>query len=327
MPRASRTAIIAGFAAIYLIWGSTYLAIRLGVATIPPFLLAGIRFLVGGSALYAWTHLRGAPRPKASHWMYAAILGTLMAGIGNGLVTYAEQTVPSGLAALMVALIPVWIVLMEWLRPDGTRPRSTVIIGLVLGLTGYVLLINPAEIGGWNEVSGWGALMLTLASLSWASGSLYSRRAPSPASQVQAVSMQMLAGGAVLMVLAVITGEFTSLNVDAVSWRSLVSLTYLAVFGSTAYAVYVWLLKVSEPSKVATYAFVNPVIALALGSILAGEPFSPWTLFCSIVIITSVALIVTSRASRAKKEAIIQPGQAPRPGHPAVGAAATCEPE
>jgi drug/metabolite transporter (DMT)-like permease len=169
--------------------------------------------------------------------------------------------------------------------------------------------------------------MLTLASLSWASGSLYSRSAPSPASQVQAVSMQMLAGGLVLMTVAGITGEFTALNVGAVSWHSLISLAYLALFGSTAYAVYVWLLKVSEPSKVATYAFVNPVIALALGSILAGEPFSPWTLFCSIVIITSVALIVTSRASSASKEAIIQPDRAPRAGHPAIGAASTCEPE
>jgi len=302
----SKYKIILGFAAIYIIWGSTYLAIRLGVESLPPFLMAGLRFLTGGLLLYGWARLAGAEAPKRSHWRPAATIGLLMAGGATGLVTWAETTVPSGLAALLVAVVPMWIVLADWLRPGGARPTLIVISGLLLGFLGVALLINPGDIVGVGDIDKLGAMVIVIATISWAIGSIYSRHAHQPRSKTLGAGMQMLAGGAGLMIAAALTGEMTAFHVDGVALRSWLALGYLITVGSAAFAVYIWLIAASTPAKVATYAYVNPVIALFLGYIVAGETLDGRVLACSLVIITAVFIIIMARArtERHKRTAV-----------------------
>lgn len=288
----SRTAIVAAFAAIYLIWGSTYLAIRLGVATIPPFLMAGVRFLVAGLAFMAWAKYRRATRPTARDWLTTGIIGVLMATGGNGLVTWAMQTVQSGLAALLVSMVPFWVVMVDWLKPQGRRPGTRVVVGLVLGFTGVALLINPGDVGV-REIDAFGALTIVLASMLWASGSIYSRHAPQPTSQALSSGMQMFGGGVVLLGLSAATGEVGQLEWASVSNTALAGWVYVTVLGSVAYGSYLWLLKASTPTKAATYAYVNPVIALILGYLVADESLSPRTIGCSVLVVLAVLMVVS----------------------------------
>jgi len=296
MSKNLRIKIVIGFTAIYLIWGSTYLAIRLGVETIPPFLLAGTRFLTGGFLLYGFMRLRGVEHPSPSHWLPASIIGLLMAAGGTGLVTWAETMVPSGLTALLIAMVPMWIVLADWSSPRRTRPTPLVIVGLFLGFAGITLLINPTDIGGPGEINKVGALVIVIATISCAIGSIYSRHAHQPRSKVLAVGMQMITGGAGLMLASVLSGETATFDLHAVSLVSWLSLGYLAFIGSIAYVTYLWLLSVTNAAKAATYAFVNPVIALALGSLVAGETMNSWTLACAVMVIIAVILIITGKA-------------------------------
>ena len=292
MQGSSRTAIVAAFAAIYLIWGSTYLAIRLGVATIPPFLMAGVRFLVAGLAFMAWAKYRRATRPTARDWLTTGIIGVLMATGGNGLVTWAMQTVQSGLAALLVSMVPFWVVMVDWLKPQGRRPATRVVVGLVLGFTGVALLINPGDVGV-REIDAFGALTIVLASMLWASGSIYSRHAPQPTSQALSSGMQMFGGGVVLLGLSATTGEAAQLEWASVSNTALAGWVYVTVLGSVAYGSYLWLLKASTPTKAATYAYVNPVIALILGYLVADESLSPRTIGCSAIVVLAVLMVVS----------------------------------
>lgn len=292
--------IILGFAAIYIIWGSTYLAIRLGVETIPPFMMAGIRFVIGGLSIYLWMRSRGVAAPSRKHWWTAGIIGILLAAGGTGGVTWAETTVPSGLTALLVAMVPMWIVLVDWLRPGGVKPRKLVVAGLALGFVGVALLINPTDIGGAGEIDKFGAGLIVLATMSWAIGSIYSRHAVQPSSKLLGAGMQMIIGGGVLLVASALTGEFGSWDIGATTFKSWAGLAYLITIGSGAFAVYVWLIGASTPSKVATYAFVNPVIALVLGAIVAGEALSSWTFFCSVIVIMAVFMIIRSKARAAQ---------------------------
>jgi drug/metabolite transporter (DMT)-like permease len=295
MSRSVRLNVLAGFAAIYTIWGSTYLAIRLGVGTIPPFVLAGVRFTIGGLLLYLWVRSRGAAKPRPIHWLTAGILGLLMAAGANGLVTYAEVTVPSGITALIVAMVPMWIVLFDWISPGGRRPTLLITGGLILGFLGVSLLINPADLGNLSQFDKAGALLVVLATIMWASGSIYSPHAIQPESKMLGAAMQMLTGGVMLFAMAGISGEFAEFDTGAVTTTSALAWAYLTIVGSFAYAVYIWLLKASTPAKVATYAYVNPVIALLLGAAVAGEPLTPWIIGCSLVTLVGVGLIVTGR--------------------------------
>ena len=294
MHRPSRVAIVAAFAAIYLIWGGTYLAIRFGVAVIPPFLMAGVRFLVGGLAFIAWAWSRGAARPSARDWMTTGLIGILMAVGGNGLVSWALQTVQSGLGALLVGLVPLWVALIDWLKPTGHGPSGRVMLGLMLGFGGVALLIDPTDIGGVRQIEPIGAGTIVVASLLWAGGSVYSRHAPQPSSQALSSGMQMLGGGVVLLGLSAVTGEFSRLEWAAVSARALGAWVYVTVLGSVAYGSYLWLLKASTPAKAATYAYVNPVIALLLGYLLGDEALSAWTIGCSAAVVAAVLLVVAS---------------------------------
>ena len=293
MNRPSRLSLVGAFAAIYLIWGSTYLAIGFGVAAIPPFLMAGIRFLTGGLVFFTVATMRGAPRPTTRDWLTTGVIGTFMAAGGNGLVSWALQTVQSGIGALLVSLVPLWVVLADWLLPPSRRPSSQASIGLVLGFGGVALLIYPTELSGLHQIDPIGASIIVLASLLWASGSIYSRRAPQPSSQALSSGMQMLGGGAVLMVLSALTGELSQFSWTALSSGAIGAWVYVTVFGSVAYGSYLWLLKASTPAKAATYAYVNPVIALWLGHLVGDEMLSVWTMGCSIVIVAAVLLVVS----------------------------------
>jgi len=287
--------ILAAFAAIYVLWGSTYLFIRFGVETIPPFLMAGTRHLMAGSLLLAWVWLRTGERPRASQWLPAAIVGTLLLVGGNGGVTWAEQRVPSGLAALLVATMPLWLVLLDWLRPGGVRPRLGAALGLLLGFSGVALLVSPSRLNG-AHVDLLGAAILVLAALSWASGSLYSRHGKLGTSPLLAAAMQSLCGGALLAILGAVSGEWARLDLAQVSLRSALSLAYLVVFGSLlGFTAYIWLLRVTTPSRVSTYAYVNPVVAVLLGWAFAGEAVTGRMIGATALIVVAVALVITQQ--------------------------------
>ena len=293
MSRPSRFAIVSGFAAIYVIWGSPYLAIRLGVETIPPFLMAAVRFLLAGLAFMGWAISRGARKPSALDWVTTGVIGTLMAAGGNGLVTWAMQTVQSGLAALLVSMVPFWVVLIDWLKPGGQRPAARIVLGVVLGFVGVALLIDPTDASGGRQIALGGAAAIVIGSILWAGGSVYSRFAPQPSSQALSSGMQMFGGGVVLFALSAGSGEITRFERASVSTVALVGWVSVIVLGSVAYGSYLWLMKASTPPKVATYAYVNPVIALFLGYIVADETLSVWTMGCSALIIVAVLIVVS----------------------------------
>jgi drug/metabolite transporter (DMT)-like permease len=290
--RAPLPAIWSALIAVYLIWGSTYLAIRYAVETAPPFLMAAVRFMISGGFLYLLRRLSGDPRPKALEWRSAAIIGIFLLVGGNGGVVWAEQFVPSSLAALLVATVPLWMVLIDAFRPTGHRPGPLAIAGILVGFGGAVLLIGSAAIGA-DTTNLLGAAVLIVASLSWSTGSLYGKNATLPASQLLATAMEMLAGGVALLLAAIIVGEWSHFDLATVSRRSLLAVAYLTVIGSSAFGAYVWLLRVAPTPLVATYAYVNPVIAVLLGYLLAQEPMTVRTVLAAALIIGSVALVST----------------------------------
>jgi len=295
----SRTGVVAAFLAIYLIWGSTYLAIRFAVETIPPFLMAGARYSIAGILLYGWLWMRGERRTTPRQWRDAAIVGGLMLLGGNGAVCWAEQFVPSGLAALLVSTIPIWVVLLDWLWLRSARPNRRIFVGLILGFLGVGMLVRP---GGNAEATGGvsllGAGVLLLAAALWAAGVVYSRRAAIPSSPMLAVAMQMVAGGAMLLLTGTLLGEGSRLDLARASNRSILSLVYLVTFGTlVGHTCYLWLIRVTTPAKASTNAFVNPVVAVVLGWALAGEELRPFTALAAAVAISGVVLIVRGRSS------------------------------
>lgn len=314
--RAPMLQVAIALGAIYLIWGSTYLAIRFAIETIPPFLMASARYLTAGAMLYGWSRLRGAPRPRLIHWRSAVILGGLLLLLGNGGVVWAEQRVSSGLAALLVSTEPLWIVLFVWMREYG-RPAGRVLLGLLLGFAGLVLLVRPSSSGGLDPL---GVAAVMVASVSWAWGSLYGRRAKLPSSPLLGTSMQMLGGGGLLFLASALTGEPARLHLAAVSARSLLALAYLVIFGALiAFTAYVWLMRVAPPVLVSTYAYVNPVVAVFLGWALAGEPITRGTLIAAAVILAGVALISSTQGKGTGKEQDEEkPAQEPEPAAAAV---------
>ncbi len=292
----------AAMIAVYIVWGSTYLAIRFAVETIPPFLMAGVRFLMAGALLYLWRRASGDPAPRKIEWRSAAIIGAFLLMGGNGVVSWAERRVVSGIAALMVGSAPLWMVLIDALRPGGKRPGWQTLLGVVIGFGGIVLLVGPGELAGSRQsFDTLGVLALTLAAFFWAVGSLYSRNAPLPASPLLGTGMEMLAGGACLVVLGTLTGEWRQFNLAAISTASLLGLLYLVVFGAwVGFASYTWLLRNAPTPLVSTYAYVNPLIAIFIGNLLAREPLTPRILISALIIISAVAVINTSRASKPK---------------------------
>ena len=284
--------VIAAFAAVYVIWGSTYLGIRYAVETIPPFLMAGTRNLAAGLLLYAFVRARGGAAPARIEWRNAIITGGLLLTIGNGGVTWAEQVIPSSVTALVVALTPLWMVLFDWLRPGGMRPRPFVIAGLAVGFMGVALLARGHG-DHPGPAYGWGIAALLAASMSWAFGSIFNKQARKPASPLLGVAMQMIAGGGFLLVLALARGDAVQFSTGRVTLLSAGAWLYLTAFGSlVGYNCYVWLLHASTPARVATYSYVNPLIAVLLGCTVGHEVFSHELLVAGVLIIAAVVLIV-----------------------------------
>ncbi len=286
--------VIAAFAAVYVIWGSTYLAIRFAVETLPPFLMAGSRFFAAGAILFAWTCWQRQPWPSWVEWRDAAITGTLMLLGGNGGVTWAEkQGIPSSVAALMVAIVPLWIVLLEWRAGRISRPSLKIFAGLALGFAGVALLVLQGQGYDGTALSLVGLLALLVATISWAYGSLFSRRAVRPRSVLHAISLQMLTGGAIMMLFGAGLSEFSGLDPATFTAASVGAWLYLMIAGALiGFTAYAWLLQVCAPAKVSTYAFVNPVIAVALGCTLGNEPFSLRLVFATALIAAAVLLII-----------------------------------
>jgi len=287
--------VLLGFATVYVVWGSTYLAMRVGIESFPPLILAGMRHLLVGLILYPLMRWKTRERPTLGQWRTAIITGSLLMFLGNGGVCIAEETVPSGIAALLVATVCLWMVIVDWLRPGGVRPLPRVAAGIVLGFGGLALLVGPANLGGSKRVDPVGAGILLFASLAWACGSLYSKHGTLPRSPMLGVAMQSLAGGVALWIASFFTGEVRELHLAAISTRSWIALAYLIVFGSAmGFTAYLYILKNSTAARVGTYAFVNPVVALFLGWLMAGETITLRTVLAAAVILTAVILVITA---------------------------------
>lgn len=285
-----RWKIALAFLAVYLCWGMTYLAMRVAVEDIPPHLMSGARFLVAGLVLYLWTRRRGDPKPTARNWYAAAVVGAFLLLGGNATVAWAEQQVPSGLAAVLIAVAPIWMVGMEWAR-GGPAPGKRVIGGLLLGLAGVGLLVSPGG-GSTGQVDALGAALLILASASWAWGSVTSKSAPLPKSPFLASSMEMIAGGVLLLLTAAVAGQIGQFRPAEVSTNAILAWLFLVIFGSlVGFTAYIWLLGVTSIAKAGTYAYVNPIVAVFLGWAILGEPVTARTLLAALVILIGVALV------------------------------------
>jgi drug/metabolite transporter (DMT)-like permease len=302
------TLVLLGFAAVYVIWGSTYLAIRVGVESVPPLLVAGIRHSVFGLLFYPLLRWKTGIRPTWEHWRTAMVTGFLLLFVGNGGVCVAEQTVPSGVAALLVATVSLWMVMVDWWRPSGVRPVPRVLAGLLLGFGGLALLVGPKNLGGSERINPVGVALLAVASFAWACGSLYSKHNAVPSSPLLGAAMQSLCGGVCLWVAGFFTGEVKALHLASISTRSWVALGYLVFFGSMmGFTAYVYILKKSTATRVATYAFVNPVVALLLGWLFAGEAITLRTILAAAVILAAVLLVITAPHRRAVQAAAAVP--------------------
>ena len=309
----SRLLVVLAFAAVYIIWGSTYLGIRLAIETLPPFLMAGTRFTLAGAILLTWSRLKGERfLLSTSQWQKALIVGGLLLLCGNGGVTWAEKYIATSLAALLVASEPLWVVVLNWIL-TGRRPNSKVLLGVFIGLAGVSLLVSDGlSIGNNNSwLSLVGAGVVILAGFGWAAGSVYSNRHPIDSSTSMASGMQMVSGGVLLLVLALAYGDFGRLNLANASWTSIGAFFYLLVFGSlVGFTAYSWLLNNVTPAMATTYAYVNPVVAVFLGWLIAGEPITGRMLLAAVVIVSSVVLITTF--SR-EPESAIHDSQCPTP--------------
>ncbi|MDQ6624790.1 MAG: EamA family transporter [Verrucomicrobiota bacterium] len=298
MKQPSQLAILVAFAGVYVIWGSTYLAILFAIGSIPPLVMAGTRFLLAGAILYAVARASGAVRSSTIEWRTAAIVGACLLLGGNGGVTLSEQFVPSGLAALMVATVPLYIALLSWLFGMAPRPTALASLGLAGGFLGVGMLIGPAVnfSGGGEFPHAWiGMLILLLSSLIWSAGSLYSRKAKNAPSPFLAAGQQMLCGGALMLAIGVARGELRHFDASQITPLSLGAFVYLVLIGGIGgYASYAFLLRYCEPAKVATYAFVNPVVAVLLGTAFAGEKLTGRMLLAAALIIASVAVVITA---------------------------------
>jgi drug/metabolite transporter (DMT)-like permease len=298
----SRSRIIAAFAAVYVVWGSTYLAIRYAVESMPPFLMAAARFIVSGAILYAWARAKGSTRPTPLQWRDAAITGVLMLCFGNGLVGWAEQRVPSGLAALLVAVVPLWMVLIDWVLPRGIRPRGLVIAGVLIGFAGLAVLVRPGTTAGDGSLDRAAALVLIGASFAWACGSVFNRYGARPDSAALSTGLQMLGGSVGLVAIGVARGETSQLQLAHVTSQSWIGWLYLVSFGSlVGFTAYIFLLRTVSPAKASTYAYVNPLVAVFLGWAIAGESITTRTLRAAAIILAGVAMITASQG-RAEAE-------------------------
>lgn len=295
-----RSAVVLAFAAIYLIWGSTYLGIRVAVETMPPFLMAAMRFLVAGAGLFTFLRVRGAAWPTAAQWRINALIGTFLLLGGNGLVAWAELVLPSGITALLIGVSPLFIVLTEWAWPGGTRPTLPTLAALGLGFFGVAWLAAPWESAAHGRLNLAAVVAVLAGCVSWAIGSIFSRHARHGADPLMASALQMIGGAAALSIVAALRGDIAHVAVAAIAPRSWWAFGYLVAVGSlVGFSTFVWLMKHAPPARVATYAYVNPVVAVFLGWLVLHEPITPRTLVASGIIVAAVAIITTQKARAA----------------------------
>ncbi|NQV14845.1 EamA family transporter [bacterium] len=293
----SKIALIIGFGIIYVVWGTTYLAIRIAIQTIPPLSMVGIRFITAGLILFAWAAVKKHPRPTFKDWKSSAVIGVLLIFFAHGSVAWTEQFIPSGLVALIVASLPIWLSIIGWLTSGSGRPDRYTVTGFILGSLGVGTLSFMGEEGIIlnSNVSGsliLGILLLTGASIAWAIGSLYSRNARTKTSLHYLIAMQALSGGTLLMLAGKFSGEWDGFLISQLSGSSVLALLYLIFFGTIiAYSIYVWLMKVSNPVRVGTYAYVNPVIAIMLGALLMNEPLNSQMLLGTGFILLAILMV------------------------------------
>lgn len=289
--------VVTAFLSVYLIWGSTYLGIHVAVATIPPFLMAGARFVLAGLALYGAMRALGTPAPLAIHWRTATITGALLLVVGNGAISWVQVTAPTTLTAIMVAAVPLWMNLFEWLRPGGQRPTARIAVALVLGFIGVAWVVLSRSPGGERVASVGVVAVLLVAPLCWAFGSIYARQAPQSPTHLLNIAMQMLCGGALMLGVGAVRGELAGFSLAQVSHASAMAFLYLTMAGSLiAFTAYAWLLQVSTPAKVSTYAYVNPLIAVILGSVVLHERLPGGMLVAGGLILVSVVMITLRKA-------------------------------
>jgi len=294
------------FAIIYFVWGSTFLAIRVGVHEVPPFLLAAMRFLIAGVVLYGWMIARGEPSPSPREWGSASLLAVLIFVCDYGLLFWAEQHVPSGVAAVMLATIPVFMALSEILFLRTQKLTARLALALLVGLAGVAVLVSRSLSLGGAPIDTAGALALIIASMSWSAASALTRRLLLPSSKVMSSGAQMLGGGVMLGLTSAALGEFRNFHPSAVSRAAWLSLLYLIVAGSIiGFTAYVWLLHHESPTKVGTYAYVNPVVAVLVGYFLGGEPLGLRTILGTIFVLFSVVVITTTPARKSVQEPIV----------------------
>jgi drug/metabolite transporter (DMT)-like permease len=292
--------VIAAYAAIYVVWGSTFLALRYAVASMPPLLTIALRSTIAGALLFGWAWLGGAVRVSCRDWRSATIGGCCFFVLCHGSLGWAEQHVSSGLAAVIMALIPVWVVILDWLRPGGTRPARATIAGMAISFGGVALLVAPELLAAGPSSDGLAALVLVGSALAWAAGSILSRGANPEVAPSTMAAMQLLSGGAVLLVVSLLGGEWRAFSVRAIEPQALAALAYLIVAGSLlTFSAYLWLLRVSSPARVATYAYVNPVVALLLGWAFGGEVLATGEVAAALLAVAGVALIISARRAPA----------------------------
>jgi drug/metabolite transporter (DMT)-like permease len=296
--RPPRGAVAAGFLSVYILWGSTYLGIRIVVETIPPFLGAAARHLAAGLILYTFLRMRGYTAPTRTHWKSGFIVGGLLLLGGNALLMWAEQTVPSSTASIMIATVPLFMVLFDSVLFKGTKITPSIAFALALGLAGVAILVwDPSSLTQPMEPGG--ALALITAAMLWGLGSVLSRKLPTASGSLMSTATQMLGGGLLIVPVALLLGEGSRLDVAAISWQSWTALGYLIVFGSLiAFSSYTWILKVSTAAKVSTYAYVNPLVAIALGVLIANEAFTLRMMAGATAILLSVATVLTMQRRR-----------------------------
>jgi drug/metabolite transporter (DMT)-like permease len=300
--RPARWKILLAFAIIYLVWGSTYLAIRVGVLQMPPFLMAGIRFFLAGLILYGWMRLSGVPSPTRRQWRDASILGALMFLMDYACLFWAEQRVPSGISAVILAAIPVCITLLEIIVLRSQKLTVQLALGLAVGIAGVVVLMNPSSALGEAPLDRGGVIALIVACWGWSIGTIVTRRLTLTASKAMSSAMQMLSGGTQLLLLATFAGELSRFHARSISLAAWFSLFYLITAGSIlAFTAYVWLLHYESPTKVGTYAYVNPIVAVILGAALGGEAVGRRTILAALLVLASVATITTIKARTSVK--------------------------
>lgn len=290
--------VVVALLSVYIVWGSTYLGIKIAIETFPPFLMAGIRFLIAGAVLYGFVVVKEKKQPKLIEWRDTTIIGTLLLLGGNGLVVIAEKTIPSSIAAIVIATVPLWMIVIAWLLKSQTKPNKSTLIGTFIGFIGVVILMFPSH-QEHLYFDTFGLLLTLLAAILWSLGSIYSQKAILPTSVMLSTAMQMLSGGLVLIIVATLFGEWKEFHAETLSSRSLFAFAYLVFIGSlVGFSAYVWLLKNVSPYLASTYAFVNPMVALFLGYFFADEVLSMKALIATVLIISAVVIITLSKAKK-----------------------------